>query len=104
MQDFRARIGNGDSLAGFIEISLRSHVDGCETHPVGYIEGWYVDGFARGTGVGRALVAAAEVWARAHGCSEMGSDALIDNIESQRAHAALGYEIVDRCVNFRKSL
>jgi aminoglycoside 6'-N-acetyltransferase I len=95
---------NGDGLSGFIEVSLRSHVDGCETHPVGYIEGWYVDESVRGTGVGRALVTAAEAWARAQGCTEMGSDALIDNEGSQRVHAALGYEVVDRCVNFRKSL
>ncbi len=91
-------------LAGFIEISLRSHVDGCETHPVGYIEGWYVVESSRGTGVGRALVAAAEAWARAHGCTEMGSDALIDNVQSQHAHAALGYDVVDRCINYRKDL
>lgn len=95
---------NDDGLAGFIEVSLRSHVDGCYTHPVGYIEGWYVDESHRGTGVGRALVAAAEDWARAQDCTEIGSDALIDNITSQRAHAALGYEIVDRCVNYRKDL
>ena len=95
---------NGEALAGFIEVSLRSHVDGCESHPVGYLEGWYVDEARRGTGVGRALVAAAEDWARGQGCTEMGSDALIDNVQSQRAHAALGYEVVDRCVNYRKSL
>ena len=46
---------------------------------------------------------AAEDWARARGCAEMASDALIDNSESEKAHAALGFEIVDRCVHFRKS-
>ena len=98
-------IAEGDrGPAGFIEVSLRSHVDGCDTHPVGYIEGWYVDERSRGTGVGRALVAAAEAWARAHGCTEMGSDALIDNLGSQAAHRALGYDVVDRCVNYRKTL
>lgn len=95
---------NDDAVTGFIEISLRSHADGCETHPVGFIEGWYVNEAVRGTGVGRALVATAEAWARAHGCTEMGSDALIENEQSQRAHAALGYEVVDRCVNYRKLL
>lgn len=93
-----------DGLAGFIEVSLRSHADGCETHPVGYLEGWYVRETHRRSGVGRALVAAAEDWARERGCTEMGSDALIDNRQSQDAHAALGYEIVDRCVNYRKTL
>jgi aminoglycoside 6'-N-acetyltransferase I len=34
----------------------------------------------------------------------MASDALIDNEPSQGAHKALGFEIVDRCVRFRKNL
>jgi len=46
----------------------------------------------------------AEDWARAHGAREMASDALINNDRSQRAHAALGFEVVDRCVHFRKAL
>jgi aminoglycoside 6'-N-acetyltransferase I len=32
----------------------------------------------------------------------MASDALIDNDGSQPAHEALGFEVVDRCVHFRK--
>ena len=35
--------------------------DGCTTHPVGYVEGWYVDPDVRRKGVGKALVAAAEI-------------------------------------------
>jgi aminoglycoside 6'-N-acetyltransferase I len=34
----------------------------------------------------------------------MASDTWIDNAESQRAHQALGFEVVDRCVNYRKRL
>jgi aminoglycoside 6'-N-acetyltransferase I len=34
----------------------------------------------------------------------MASDALIENEESQRAHEALGFDVVDRCVHFRKRL
>jgi aminoglycoside 6'-N-acetyltransferase I len=47
---------------------------------------------------------AAEDWARKLKCMEMASDVLIDNDGSQRAHAALGYEVVDRCVHYRKTL
>ena len=32
---------------GFIEVSLRSFAEGCETSPVGYIEAWYVAPDAR---------------------------------------------------------
>src|SRR3972149_9309157 len=28
---------------GFVEVSIREYGEGCETSPVGYIEGWYVD-------------------------------------------------------------
>ena len=88
-----------------MEVDLRSHADGCNPlQPVGYIEGWYVAEDHRHRGVGRKLVAAAENWARSHGSVEMASDAIIDNEMSQRAHEALGYEVVDRCVHYRKRL
>jgi aminoglycoside 6'-N-acetyltransferase I len=91
-------------LSGFVEVSLRDTADGCDSSPVGYVEGWFVEQAFRGKGIGRALVASAEAWARSFGCTEMASDALIDNIDSQRAHARLGYAEVDRMVSFRKSL
>ena len=28
---------------GIAELSIRSHVDGCETNRVGYLEGWFVE-------------------------------------------------------------
>jgi hypothetical protein len=34
----------------------------------------------------------------------MASDALIENEGSQRAHEALGYVVVDRCVHYRKTI
>jgi aminoglycoside 6'-N-acetyltransferase I len=92
-------------VIGFLEADLRSHADGCNpARPVGYIEGWYVLESHRHQGVGKRLVAAAEEWARSHGCLEIASDTWIDNETSQRAHEALGYEVVDRCVHYRKSL
>jgi DNA-binding MarR family transcriptional regulator len=38
------------------------------------------------------------------GCTELASDTWIDNEPSQRAHLALGFEVVNRCINFRKTL
>lgn len=93
------------ALAGFLEVGLRSHADGCDpARPVGFVEGWFVHEAFRNQGVGRELMRSAEKWARAQGCLEMASDALIDNDLSQRAHEALGFELVDRCVHFRKKL
>src|SRR6202046_3353546 len=49
------------ALAGFLEVGLRSHADGCDPRqPVGFLEGWFVREEFRGLGVGRALVGAAE--------------------------------------------
>jgi len=94
-----------DKLAGFVQVGLRSHADGCETAaPVGFIEGWFVAEDFRGTGIGRKLMEAAEEWARERQCREMASDALLNNQPSLRAHSALGFEVVDRCVHFRKRL
>jgi len=96
---------NDGKLAGFLEVDLRSHADGCDpSRPVGYIEGWYVAEKSRHTGIGRKLLAAAEDWARSQGCVEVASDTWIDNEVSQRVHEALGYEVVDRCVHYRKTL
>jgi len=99
-----ADAGDG-TLAGFLEVDLRSHADGCDPiRPVGYVEGWYVAESYRNQGIGRRLLAAAEDWARSHGCLEMASDTWIDNEVSQRVHETLGYEVVDRCVHYRKTL
>jgi aminoglycoside 6'-N-acetyltransferase I len=91
-------------LQGFVEVSIRAYAEGCSTDRVGYIEGWYVDEDVRLQGVGRKLIEAAEGWAISQGCLEMGSDVLLDNLMSQKAHEQLGYEEVERIVCFRKPL
>ncbi len=112
MRDFRARedaevfvVEREDrGLAGFVEVGSRPYADGCDTGPVGYVEAWYIDADARRAGYGRALLHAAEDWARQRGYQEMASDALLDNHVSHAAHQRAGYEEVGRVVQFRKSL
>lgn len=99
---FAERPGGG--LCGFLEASLRSRADGCDSTPVGYIEGWYVDPDIRRNGVGRALVSAVEAWARSRGCRQMASDAELWNQVSHQAHEALGYQETARLVLFKKNL
>jgi len=91
-------------LGGFLEASIRRYAEGCETSPVGYIEGWYVDPDLRRTGAGRALVAAAEAWATSLGCREMASDCSVDNQTSFKAHLALGYAERETLIHFSKRL
>lgn len=97
-------VGPDGHLLAFLEVSLRPSAPGCTSSPVGYLEGWYVEPDARREGIGRALVAAAEEWARSRGCQEMASDAEVDNRLSHVAHGRLGYEEVERLVHFRKAL
>jgi aminoglycoside 6'-N-acetyltransferase I len=99
-----AETDTGD-LIGFLEVGLRSHADGCDTRvPVGFVEGWFVLERHRKKGVAAKLLAAAENWARDRGCIEMASDTWLDDDRSQRVHEALGFEVVDRCVHYRKAL
>lgn len=92
------------TLSGFAEVGARSIADGCTTSPVAYLEGWFVDADARRTGIGTSLVRAAEAWARAGGYREFASDVELDNVTSQRAHRALGFEEMGRAVLYLKPL
>jgi aminoglycoside 6'-N-acetyltransferase I len=80
-----------EAVVGFLEV-------------VGFVEGWFVVEGHRRKGVGTQLLAAAEDWARQQGCLEMASDTWIDQPVSQRVHEALKFEVVDRCVHYRKAL
>jgi aminoglycoside 6'-N-acetyltransferase I len=89
---------------GFAELSIRPYSEGCDTQRVAFLEGWYVDNHARRAGVGRALVKAAESWAVQQGCTELASNALIDNDVSTEAHRSVGFEEVECVRYFRKDL
>lgn len=90
---------------GFVEAAARTdYVNGTSSSPVGFIEGIYVVPNARHRGVGRALVRAAEAWARTMGCREMASDARIENDAGHAFHRAVGFAETQRVVYFRKDL
>ena len=89
---------------GFVELSIRAFSDGCDSMPVPHVEGWYVKDSVRRHGVGRALMRAAETWARSRGFTELASDSELSDEAAQRAHSGCGFEEVDRLVKFRKEL
>lgn len=102
--NFIAFAGNGDAI-GFAEATLRQdYVNGTDTSPVGFLEGWYVINAWRARGVGRALLAAVRDWTAAQGCTELASDAALDDVAAQRAHAACGFEETERVVYYRMAL
>ena len=89
---------------GFAEVSIRPWAEGCRSHRVAYLEGWFVVAEARERGVGQALVAAAEAWGRDRGCTEFASDADAENDVSAAAHRALGFEDQGLVRCFRKDI
>lgn len=91
-------------LAGFVELTLRDHAEGCLTSPVAYVEGLYVDPDAHRQGHAHALLEAGERWGRDWRCREMASDCAIDNAASRATHRAFGFEEVERLVHFRRRL
>lgn len=96
---------DGDTAVGFAQCQLRhDYVEGCETSPVGFLEGIYVDDGYRHAGIARALLNACEDWARNVGCTEFASDCEIDNHVSLTWHLKAGFEEVNRTIWFAKKL
>jgi aminoglycoside 6'-N-acetyltransferase I len=92
------------AAVGFAELSIRPTADGCRTNHVAYLEGWFVAPEARRRGVGRALIEAAERWARGQGCRELASDTEAGNAVSIAAHEAAGFDDAGLNRRFRKDL
>ena len=102
MVNLIAYADTGEAI-GFAEAALRrDYVEGCKTSPVAFLEGIYVAPDYRRKGVAAALIRAVEEWGRQNGCTEFASDALIDNLDSQAMHRAIGFTETVRVVYFRK--
>lgn len=96
---------DGEKVIGFAEASLRNdYVNGCETSPVAFLEGIYVNPSNRRQGTARALCLAVEEWGRKAGCLEFASDTSPDNSASQMLHRALGFHETERVVFFKKPI
>jgi aminoglycoside 6'-N-acetyltransferase I len=88
---------------GFAEATIRhDYVNGCDTSPVAFLEGIYVEPCARRAGVAQALAEAVARWGAARGCAELASDADLANHASHAFHHAIGFTETERVVYFRK--
>ena len=93
-----------NEAVGFAEVAVRKYANGCESQPVPFLEGIWVDPRYRRSGIGRRLIAHVENVVRTRGFREIGSDALLDNQASHAAHAGWGFAETERVVYFRKVL
>ena len=93
------------AFCGICLASLRhDYVEGTEESPVGYLEGIYVDENRRGQGMARALLSAAQAWAKDMGCREFASDCELTNTQSIAFHKSVGFSEENRIVCFKKEL
>jgi aminoglycoside 6'-N-acetyltransferase I len=95
---------DGQKYIGFAEVSVRRFANGCESEPVPFLEGIWVDEPYRRQHVGQRFIETIEAWARSRGFNEIGSDALIDNISSHLAHTKWGFQETERVIYFRKKI
>lgn len=96
---------SGGQAVGFAQCQLRrDYVEGCETSPVGYLEGVYVEEGHRRQGAAEALLEACMNWARAQNCREFASDCELDNTDSLRFHLSVGFEEANRIICFTRKL
>jgi aminoglycoside 6'-N-acetyltransferase I len=94
-----------DAYAGFIQLAIRTeYVEGTITSPIVYIEGLYVEPNYRKQGIANRLVKKAEVWGLAKSCSEIASDAELNNIDSIEFHKSIGFKEINRLVCFSKTI
>src|SRR5262249_4644777 len=92
---FIAEMPDG-TAAGFAEIAIRKYANGCDTRPVAFLEGIWVDARLRRHGIGGRLITHAEAFLAARGFRELGSDTAIENRTSQAAHLAWGFSETER--------
>ncbi|MEO9477515.1 MAG: aminoglycoside 6'-N-acetyltransferase [Cyclobacteriaceae bacterium] len=95
---------SGQHIA-FAHATLRTdYVEGTSTRPVAYLEGIYVEPDHRRQNVAVLLMKKVEKWGLAMGCSELGSDVEINNMQSESLHKKVGFKEANRVICFAKKL
>lgn len=89
----------------FAHATLRTdYVEGTSTSPVAYLEAIYVEPDYRRLNVAKQLIDEVEKWGMRMGCTELGSDVEIDNIQSESLHKKVGFKEANRVICFAKKL
>ena len=99
-----AEVVNGEYVGVALCCLRHDYVEGCETSPVGYLEGVSIREEYRHRGIGRKLVSECEQWAREKGCTEFASDCELTNNASLSFHLGIGFQEGNRIICFKKML
>jgi aminoglycoside 6'-N-acetyltransferase I len=100
-----AFVAEVDGVAvGFAEYALRDYANGCNSQPVPFLEGVWVDAQYRAQGIARALIEYLIKRAEMAGFVEFGSDVELTNYSSQLLHEKLGFEQTEKVIYYRKVL
>ena len=99
-----AETENGEYVGAALCGLRHDYVEGCETSPVGYLEGVGVREEYRHRGIAGKLVSECEQWAREKGCTEFASDCDLTNAASLSFHLSIGFQEENRIICFRKTL
>jgi len=95
---------DGDLAIGMLELALRNFVDGCLSSPVAYLEGIYLISEYQRKGLSSLMMDKVKEWSKKKGCSELASDAEIDNYTAQKFHVSAGFEETYRIVEYKMKL
>ncbi|MEP4532656.1 MAG: aminoglycoside 6'-N-acetyltransferase [Cyclobacteriaceae bacterium] len=94
-----------DQHIAFAHATLRTdYVEGTSTNPVAYLEAIYVEPEYRRLSVAKKLIDEVEKWGLRMGCTELGSDVEINNMQSENLHKKVGFKEANRVICFAKKL
>ena len=91
----------GGKVVGWVHVYGRYHLESDRTAEIG---GLVVGSESRGRGIGRALMAAAESWARENGFGQVRLGSNVLRAEAHRFYETLGYTISKSHYRFQKSV
>lgn len=90
---------------GFAVFSIRTdYVEGASGSPTGYLEGIYVEQEYRSKGIAKDFIKLGEDWCKKNGCTQLGSDTWLSDVESRNFHKKLGFWEEDELVHFLKNI
>lgn len=96
--------GEAEGAIGMVEVVIRPYYPGVALSPVAALESLWVPATGAGEGAARALIVAAEEWARTRGCRELTLAVPVDDAGALAQRTSLGFVEIGRSVLMRRSI